>query len=161
NIYDAPPLFDLDVPQFFGMLLGSFSGNSRNPAGLGVQELWIGFVVSSLNAPVYLALPVRDTKVVDEFLETLDHALPVLAKYGENGFLRVEQDYYKTKLGADSTMRAYGFRFGPVKWRFFWGRVGYGLYVASKAFILEDLAAAEAARLKDAQGGERSADPDA
>ena len=40
-------------------------------------------------------------------------------------------------------------RFGPVKWRFFWGRIGHGLYIASKPFILEDLQALEAVRLKE------------
>src|SRR5205823_9058040 len=163
NVYDAPPLFDLDVPQFFGMLLGSFNGNARNAGGLGARELMLGFVVSSLNAPVYLALPLRDTKVVDEFLEALDLVLPTLARRSEGmgGFVRFEQDFYKAKLGADSTMRAYGFRFGPVKWRFFWGRVGNGLYVASKASILEDLAAAEVARLKEPQDRKGTADPNA
>ena len=33
----------------------------------------------------------------------------------------------------------YAFRFGPLKWRFFWTRVGNGLYVASKPFIINDL----------------------
>ena len=37
-----------------------------------------------------------------------------------------------------------GLHGGPVKWRFFWARIGNGLYVASKPFILEDLAALQA-----------------
>ncbi len=128
NVYDAPPLFDLDLPQFLGFLLGSFNGSARNARGLGTEELLIAFVVSSLNAPVYLALPLQDTKVVDEFLNALDPVLTALARHREDiGLDRFEQDFYKTKLGASGTMRAYAFRFGPVKWRFFWGRVGNGL----------------------------------
>jgi hypothetical protein len=161
NVYDAPPLFDFDLPQFLGMMTGTLDGRGR-----GREPNWetvgISFLISSLNAPVYLSLPVKDVKVVDEFLNQLDEVLPVLARERENiapgiGF---EQDFYKTKLGSGATMRAYALRFGPVKWRLFWGRVGNGLYIASKPFILEDLAAAEEARAKEPDRKE-APDPDA
>ena len=39
----------------------------------------------------------------------------------------------------------FGLRFGPAKLRFFWARIGRGLYLSSKPFVLEDLAALQTA----------------
>jgi hypothetical protein len=159
HVYDAPQLLDFDMPQFLGLVFGTFNRGGRGgPEPVGPGELAFGFLATSLAAPAYVALPVKDAAVVDDFLDRLDKVLPALARQRENvgGFLRFEQDYYKTKLSGGVTARAYGFRVGPVKWRFFWARVGGGLYIASKPFILEDLQAAEAARKEPA-----GADPDA
>src|SRR6185437_5793413 len=102
----APQLFDLDLPQLFGLLLGSFNRNAR---AVGTEELIVSFVVSSLNAPVYLSFPVKDAKVVDEFLEALDQVLPALARQGEDiGRVRFEQDFYRARLKAGPVMRSYG-----------------------------------------------------
>ena len=50
-------------------------------------------------------------------------------------------------------MRVASVQFGPIKWRMFWARIGNGLYIATKAFILEDLAALDAQRGKTADAG--------
>jgi hypothetical protein len=86
--------------------------------------------------------------VVDRWLERLDRVLTAEARKHQNlgGFLAFDQDYYTAKLKGGWKMRGYGFRLGPVKWRFFWGRVGEAFYIASKPVILEDLAAAYVAR---------------
>jgi hypothetical protein len=150
HIYDAPPMFDLNTPEMLGLLTGTFNGGGRGFRGDGLEEVWIAFVVASINSPAYIALPVQDEKVVDDFLGQLDKVLPPLAKQRERaGFIRFEQDFYKAKLkDKDGTpMRCYSFSVGPVKWRMFWARIGGGLYIASKPFILEDLAA-----LHDEQG---------
>jgi hypothetical protein len=155
HVYDAPPLLDLDMPSFLGLMFGSFNGRRQ---AIGVEQLWISFIISSLNAPVYIALPVRDAKVVDRFLAKLDTPLAVLARRQENvgGFLRFEPDFYTARLQSGATMRSFGFRLGPVKWRFHWARIGGGLYLASKPFILDDLAAAEAERARE--GGKPEAE---
>src|SRR5262249_12551676 len=64
HIYDAPPTFDFSLPSFLGETLGTFNGRSRFGDG---ESLLISFLITSLNAPVYVAIPVRDTAVVDEF----------------------------------------------------------------------------------------------
>ena len=141
HAYDALPLFDLNMPQMLGMMLGSFNGDSRP---LGADQIWISFIITSLNSPAYIALPVQDPKIVDDFLDQLDKVLPPLAKKGTNaGFIRFEQDFYRTKLKnkEETLMRCYSFSIGPVKWRMFWARIGNGLYLASKPFILDDLVA--------------------
>ena len=151
HIYDAPPMFDLNTPELLGLALGTFNGRNRQ---LGGEEIWISFLITSLNSPAYIALPVQDEKIVDDFLNQLDKVLPPLAKQRQRaGFIRFEQDFYQTKLKnkEETPMRCYSFSIGPVKWRMFWARIGGGLYIASKPFILEDLAAlnAERANLKD------------
>ena len=139
---DAPPLFDFNLPGFLGQTLGMRGG--RSPFGqVGEEGLAIGFVVASLNAPVYISWPVRDRKIVDEFLNRLDLLLTRLGRQRQNlaPGLVLEQDFYHLPLDRDRALRCCALSIGPVKWRFFWARIGDGLYLASKAFILEDLLA--------------------
>jgi hypothetical protein len=146
NVYDAAPLFDFSLPSFLGLMLGNFNGNQVN---VGSEQLLVSFVVASLNAPVYVAMPVQDAKVVDGFLDRLDAVLAHLSQHKETGgFLNFEQDFYRFKGDKEKALRTYSFRFGPVKWRFCWGRIGNGLYVASKPYILEDLLNLEAEKAK-------------
>jgi hypothetical protein len=143
HICDADPLFAFSLPSFLGMSVGTFNGG-RGFLG-GDEGLLIGLLVSALNSPVYVSVPVQDAKVVDDFLTQLDSFLAVVARQTEPGripFFRIDQDFYQLQL-AGTMARGYGFQVGPVKWRFFWARIGDGLYVASKPFILEDLAALE------------------
>jgi hypothetical protein len=153
HVYDSVPTFDFNVPQFFGMLLAAANGHDDAWDALTSWEFAIGFLATSLSSPVYVSVPVQDAKVVDDFLDRLD---PVMAesyrRVSEGGFLPVKLDFYKAPLKPDRPMRAASVQFGPVKWRLFWARIGSGLYIASKAFILEDLVAAEAERAKGDEG---------
>jgi len=101
---------------------------------------------ASLNSPVYISLPVRDAQVVDRFLEQTDPAWAAFTRSLRRGRSRLalEEDFYKFKLTTGETARGFGLRFGPAKIRFFWARIGDQLYIASKPFILEDLAAMHA-----------------
>ncbi len=144
NVCDSPLLFDLDMPRFFELLFGSFNGNLQN---LSSQDWLLTFLITSLNSPIYVAVPVRDAKVVDGFLDGLDKVLA--AKRGEQagmGWFSLDQDFYKNKLPGDVTARCHCLSLGPVKWRFHWARIGSGFYVASKASVLKDLAEAELSR---------------
>ncbi|HYE16213.1 MAG TPA: hypothetical protein VD968_17375 [Pyrinomonadaceae bacterium] len=143
HIYDAEPTFDLNAARLLGLMVGSGAGGAAS--SLGTEELFITLALASLNTPVYLSAPARDAAVVDRMLERLDAHLAISARRSQRrGRLDFEQDFFKYRLSGGQTARAFGFRFGPAKLRFFWARVGRGLYVASKPFILEDLAALEA-----------------
>jgi hypothetical protein len=143
HVYDAEPILDLNFPELFGLLAGNFNGRTD----LGGEEVMAGFVVTSFAAPVYVSLPVQDEKVVDRFLGNLDELMARQARQPEQGgFLPVTQDFYRVRLKSGHLMRSYAVKFGPVKVRFHWARIGNGLYIASKPFILDDLAAAHAAR---------------
>jgi hypothetical protein len=154
HMYDAAPFFDINVPSLLGELMGSFTDarSGRFVTGdTGQLALVGGFVISSLTAPVYIALPVQDAKIVDAYLDDIDVPLAFLSRKGTgSGFFDVKQDFYKFPGQHKAKFRAYSLRLGPIKWRFFWARIGNGLYIASKPFILEDLAALEAARSKQA-----------
>jgi hypothetical protein len=148
HVYDAQPMFDLNLPTMLGWMTGSFNGN----ANLSTNDLYIGFLVASLNAPIYISIPVQDARVVDEFLDQLDTLLAIKARQplGNGGwFPPFEYDFYRMPLkDRTRTARSFSLKFGPVKWRVFWARIGDGLYIASKQFILDDLFAADAERAK-------------
>jgi hypothetical protein len=157
HVYDAPSMFDFDLCYYFGLMLGRMGGLLEGPD----DYIIMAFLAASMNAPTYLSMTVQDAGVVDRFLEKLDRILAVVARVREKEApgIDFEMDFYKTKLKPDTLMRAFGFRFGPIKWRFFWARIGGGLYIASKPFILRDLMAAEAARGQ--RGAAVAADTDA
>lgn len=148
HVYDASPFVDFDLTGFMGMMIEEF-GAGRG--GLDDEMIPISFLVASLNAPVYLAVPVKDAEVVDKFLEQVDVLLAELARRpSEGGFIEVESDFYQVPLeGQDARVRCFALQVGPIKWRFFFARLGDGLYIASKRFILDDLAAAAKAKRTD------------
>jgi hypothetical protein len=144
HVCDSDPLFAFSLPSVIAQSLGNFGG--RGPGGFlgGNEMLLIGLVVAALQSPIYISVPVHDGKVVDDFLDRLDRYLAGLARQNESvgGFLEFSQDFYRMRQ-AQIPIRTYAFQIGPIKWRFFWARIGNGLYIASKPFILQDLAAAE------------------
>jgi hypothetical protein len=152
HVYDGIPLFDFDLAGFFGMMLGSFNG--RAPAEDVSMVLPAGFLVSALNSPVYISIPVQDAKIVDDFLTALDKVLPGVARRHriDEGWIRVENGFYQFQHDPKQVVRCYSVQLWAFKWRVFWARIGNGLYIASKPFILEDLAAAAAAGTPADQG---------
>jgi len=146
HVYDASPTFDLNMARVLGMLVGGGIGRTRS---LGTEELFIGLALTSLSTPVYMSFPVKDAQVVDRFMNAVDTSLAVSARESaRGGWLSFEQDFYKYPLEQDQIYRAYGLRIGPLKLRFFWARIGNGLYLASRPFILEDLAVMHAERIR-------------
>ena len=140
HMYDDEPLFDFSLPQLLGWSMGSFN----NRRGFRFDDDMLGpvFLVASLNAPVYVSIPVVDAEVVDGFLDRLDDQLALLARRREGlGFFRVEQDFYHLEGEAESPTRVYGLRLGPVSWQVYWARIGNGVYIASQRSILDDLRA--------------------
>jgi hypothetical protein len=138
NVYDAQQLFDLSLPKAMGLMLGSFRGG----AGRGMNESFLAgaFLLGSLNSPVYIAIPVKNREIVDEFLKRLDGFLVGLSHERERSFFELERDFYQIPNGG-SLIRTGSIGFGPVKWRFFFQRIGDAVYIASQRTILEDLAA--------------------
>jgi hypothetical protein len=138
HVYDGEPTFDFALTQFLGQAMGSFSGRNR----FDDEFIPIFMLIASLNSPVYVSLPLEDTKVVDRFLENLDHSLAVMAREpDDNGWFRLERDFYRLPVSDTITARTVSISIGPIKWRFFWARIGEGLYIASKPDVLQDIAA--------------------
>jgi hypothetical protein len=147
HVYDASPYFDFNLTGFLGETLRDFRGGGRFD-----EMLPISFLIASLNAPVYVAIPVQDAQIVDKFLDELDTTLAAVARQPRGvGWFDFAFDFYRVPLkGTDERIRCYAVEFGPVKWRLFFARIDRGLYLASQRFILEDLAAAAE---KKADGG--------
>ena len=97
HVYDASPMFDFNLTGFLGEMMGQFRGGRAR--GLDSEMLPISFLVASLNSPVYVAMPVKDAKVVDKFLEDLDGMLAESGPAGRNGgWFRVDFDFYQVPL---------------------------------------------------------------
>ncbi len=142
HVYDASPMFDFNLTGFLGEMMGTFRGRGN---WLDDEIVPISFLIASLNSPVYISIPVEDPKIVDEFIDELDTTLAELARMetGAGGFFNLDFDFYRVPLEEkDNRIRCYSLGLGPVKWRVFFARIGDGLYIASKRFILEDLEAA-------------------
>ena len=144
HVYDSRPPFELNVASLLGMLASS--GIGRGGGGLlGGEEPLLTLALVSLNSPVYLSLPVEDGKVVDDYLDWLDAPLSQVARSGRRTrWDEFEYDFYKYKLPTGETARAFGVRLDPARVSFYYARIGRGLYVATKPFVLEDLAALQA-----------------
>jgi len=141
HLCDADPLVDFNAASFLGMAVGSFSGR-RGEFNIFNETGAIALLAMSINAPLYVAVPVKNAEAVDKTLKGLDDLLARLARRNWDafgGFFEIQQDYYQVTDQHEHGVRSYAFRFGPLKWRFFWTRVGNGLYVASKPFIINDL----------------------
>jgi hypothetical protein len=139
HAYDADPLFDLSLAQIVGTGVSRMRGGN---GGIDDDFFFIIPLIGALNSPVYVSIPVEDPAIVDDFLNRLDKWLVQLANQEPEGwFFTVDQDFYHLRLAGDRHVRGYGFSFGPLKWRFYWSRLGNGLYVASRREVIEDLAA--------------------
>jgi hypothetical protein len=144
-------MFDLSMAQFLGQAMGSLRGGEGR-RNIDYDFLFVVPLVGALNGPVYVSIPVEDRQIVDDFLDRLDKFLVEMATREEGGgWFRVEQDVYHINDEGAGSVRSYGLRVGPLKWRCFWNRIGDAVYIASKRDVLDDLAALEspAAEVKD------------
>jgi len=144
HTYDAQPMVDFNLPEFLGQLFAEF-GTMGTP---DTQMIPVTFMITSLAAPTYISAPVRDADIVDNFLEQLDRLFAMMARQPpEEVFLfTFDKDFFTLRPREGQVVRCVALKFGPVKWRIFWARIGGGLYVASKRFILEDIIEREAQR---------------
>jgi hypothetical protein len=153
HLHDTPRMLDLDLGGAFGPAGGGLGalGVGAGPAALG-----IGLLVQFLTGPVSVAVPVRDTAAVDEFLDAVDRlvAEAPLRQAGDRlGPVGIGSDFYRVELPAPHKVRCFVVKVFGLKWRVFWGRIGNGLYLANRPFILQDVAEAEAAAAKAPAGG--------
>lgn len=136
HVYDGEPAFDFQLTQFLGQTLGSFAGSRR----LNDNFIPAFLLIASLNSPVYVSLLLEDADITDTFLTHLDTLVAPLARRNvETGFFRLERDFYTLPIAENVAARSLGISFGPIKWRFFWARIGNNLYVATQPEVLQDL----------------------
>lgn len=139
---DATPTIDLSLARLLGMALGSGRRSGMVDDGILVAVP----LISAINGPVYASVPVKDPAVVDDFLQRLAGFLAEVAAQDVNDpWFPVDFDFYQSESPLiDAPVWTYSLGAGPVKWRFFWTRIGNGVYIASQREVLEQIA--EAAR---------------
>lgn len=138
NVCDANPMFDFSLPSFLGRVLGRSNLNRWED-----EAVWISFLVTSLNAPVYLSTPVADTEIVDRFLTRLERRLAKMPRTRRENTLELAFDTYRLSDRNSSVIRCTSIGLGPVKWRVFWARIGDGFYIASKKSVLDSIMGAQ------------------
>jgi hypothetical protein len=132
HMHDAPRLLDSDLSGLFG---------DGEEAALSSIGLLVRFVFGASS----VSIPVKDPKVVDEYLEELDRViLAGLRDVKKTGLIVREVDFYRVPFPKPHTIRCLVGNFAGVKVRLYWGRIGDGLYIATRPFILEDIAGAHA-----------------
>ncbi|MEZ6056953.1 MAG: hypothetical protein R3C01_09625 [Planctomycetaceae bacterium] len=138
HVCDSKPLFDMNMPALLGMLAGR-PGGGRSMMN-SPEFLLAPFLISSINSPVYVSVPVRDIEATDKFLDLIENALAVYARadHGRSWF-RVEPDFYRLKQAGGEDIRCQSFKVGPIKWRMFWTRIDNVIYVASKRETFDDI----------------------
>ncbi len=139
HMHDASKLFDFDVAGALG---------GQNAAGLRLSStdvVGIGMAVQFVTGPFSVSIPVREAKAVDEFLDELDRLIIQLKAQGpaELGRLDDHVEFYRMPFPKPHTVRCFVVKFVGLKWRLYFGRIGDGLYIANRPFILEDIAAAQ------------------
>jgi hypothetical protein len=149
HLYDSPPPIDVNVPMLAAWVLGQGVGNPGAESGRLIGELPAILPIAGLLHPVYVSVPVRNRGIVDNFLDRLDRFLAAEARvHRRDWFIEYASDFYKlnSAVNPKEKFRVAGLRFGPIKVRLFWARIGDGLYLATQPFILEDLVTLEKPR---------------
>ncbi|MEZ6064198.1 MAG: hypothetical protein R3B90_00485 [Planctomycetaceae bacterium] len=136
HVCDDSPLFAVSLPMLFREAsFGAGRGMFTDP-----DNLFVAFLLGSLNAPVYVSVPVRDQQVTDEFLDLLERRLGLYARQPRlAGWFRIEPDFYRIEEPGRPVVRCQSIKLGPLKWRMFWTRIDNAIYVASQRSILDDL----------------------
>ena len=143
HLYDDAAAYDLSLPTLVADMLGAADQRELGELGL-LYEL--GFFAGMLSSPAYVAVPVKDAQVVDNFLAQLDAGLARRVPtwrdhlFGTN----LQGEFYHLARKSGVAIRALGVRAGPARYRLFWARIGDGLAIAGLLGILDDLQTASA-----------------
>jgi hypothetical protein len=149
HIYDVPLTFDAGLEAFFGEALAQAAGRTGESSEIMVAVAATAAVVGPwFFAPTYISLPVKDAGVVDQFLDDLDALLIPLARKRNaiDPGVPISLDYYKIATRGGVRARSGCLRFGPLRVRAFWARIGDALYIANQPSVLSDIQAAAAGR---------------
>ena len=132
-VCDTRPNFRFNMPQFMARILSE--GEPRSA--------WLGFLVSSLTAPVYVAIPIEDCQLVDDFLRRSHPWVGRLAEKKQGGFFPVEYQYSLCQIDGRE-VRSFGINvsgFG-VRWHVL--RLGDILYITPQLELARELIDAHA-----------------
>ena len=139
HMHDAPRLLDSDLSGLFG--------GERAPG-------WPGSGCSPVRVRRVVGLDPGQGREGRGRVSRRNGQAPPGPAEGHRGaglLWRQEVDFYRVQFPKPHTIRCLVVNIVGLKWRLYWGRIGDGLYVATRPFILEDLAAAQADGKKPAK----------
>jgi Protein of unknown function (DUF1559) len=135
HIHDAAQPIAAEVTGLFGATntLMGFGGRMGGPMELAM----IGLLAQGLTNPVCVSVPVKDAKVVDEFLVELDrlYATTISKEMGRD----FRPEYY-TFDWRKQTMRCLAFKIFGLSLRVCWGRIGNQLVIVNHPSVLDTIA---------------------
>lgn len=138
HLCDSTVLFDVSLPTLAANLFGAAQHGNLDTVGL---LYGMGAVAGTMASPAYVAVPVKDSQVVDAFLARLDESLgrDVPTWRGRMFGTQLQGEFYHLATPAGPPTRSLGVRAGAVRYRVFWTRIGDGLYIANQPSILDEL----------------------
>jgi hypothetical protein len=146
HMHDGQKMLDFDIANAL-----SGRGDAIGMRMGGPTMFGLGLLVQFATGPSSISIPVNDPLAVDEFLNELDRWTLQMKAEGEREFGRMIGDMvetYRMQFPKPHNIRCVVIKAYGLKLRLFWGRIGNGLYIANRPFILEDIAAAQAAEKK-------------
>ncbi len=134
HVYDQEIPIDLNLPA----LLARFAEGEDN--SMAAIAALVGVGGAALTTPMYLSIPLEDSAVVDRFLDKLDKVLlPLAGQVKSQKFWDLDLDLFQCLMAGETKVRSCSLRFGPVRYRLYWGRIGNGLYIANSPVVFQDL----------------------
>ena len=144
HVCDSDPMLDIQMTRLLSQFAGASGGFGRR--SMDSEILFIALAVASINSPVYACISIEDAAIVDRFLAKLDEGMAFVARTpADLGWFQLEKDFY-TIPKENLTARIFSVAVGPIKWRFFFTRIGNHVCISSKPHVLEQLAELDKAR---------------
>jgi hypothetical protein len=145
HLCDAASVVDLSLPTGIREM-----ATTAQDSTLGTWDTLygLGFGIGTLAGPAYVAFPVLEPRVVDEFLTQLDASLarqPVTWRDPRFG-THVQARSYRLASPSGTDLHGLSIQVGPARYRLFWARIGEGLYLANQPTLLDDLQTAHTQR---------------
>lgn len=138
HVIDSEPPFTLDFSRLLGMAMGSMSASNRGGFGSNPLVLAAAFVLTAINSPVYLSIPVLSEELVDKFCRDF-LALLVNVCHPSQLF---GSDPYSYQLDDGTPAYCVTITALAATFRLHWARLGSRLIIASKQSVLVQLAEA-------------------
>src|SRR5262249_42129138 len=105
---------------------------------VGVLEaVGLAALVQFVSGPSSISIPVKDAKVVDDFLDQLDRFLIRMRTDGGRDLREIleQTEFYRLPGG----VRCLGVKAFGLVYRVYWARIGDGLYITNRPFVLDDI----------------------
>jgi hypothetical protein len=141
GIGDQASFHVLDASFPLSTELSGFIGSRTPLAEFGPMRMGIfemasfAMIAQSLTHPFCIMIPVKDAKIVDDFLNEIDKRFAQDWSHELDRFVHIEQ--YQVKMG-DKQVRIYAIKILGITLRFCWCRAGDVLMIANQTQVLEE-----------------------